>query len=470
MLLNGRHIPFRQSDPYPVKSRPPRSSLRIWFRDDRLRRLFANAGILLGGKTVNAIAGLAGLAIAARALGVEQFGILVLIHTFTQTIGEIAKFQSWQAVLRYGTPALNEGRIGDFQRLLRFTAHLDGWSALAGTFLSVAVAWALGPSFDWPPELMPAALIYVTSVLFMVQATPTGILRLIDKFDILSVQSTLGAIIRMVGGGVAWAMGGGIVAFLAAWYAATAIAGIYLIAKGWSELRKRGLLDGFTWKGDGQPMTRGFDGVWSFVWSTNLSSTLELAYTHIGTLAVGWMLGPREAALFRIARQLGEALAKPAKLLIPAIYPELSRMIEARQFGEMRSLIERSALLAGAGAMLALVICWGIGEIGLRLIVGPEFVPAYPVMMWLVAAAVVGIWSFPLEPVMVSAGEAHKALMVRIWTTAVYIPVLLASIHWFGLIGAGWARMFSAVLVLAAFLVPVVRWFRQRMAEERDGA
>ncbi|MFV3075877.1 lipopolysaccharide biosynthesis protein [Niveispirillum fermenti] len=447
----------------------PRLSIAGWFRDDRLRRLFGNAGILLGGKTVNAVAGLAGLAIAARALGLEAFGILILIHTFTQTIGEIAKFQSWQAVLRYGTPALTEGRVSDFQRLLRFTALLDGWSALAGTILSVLVAWALGPYFDWPPELMPAALVYVTSVLFMVQATPTGVLRLIDRFDILSVQSTLGAIIRMVGGGIAWAMGGGIVAFLVAWYIATAWAGIYLIAKGWSELRKRGLLDGYSWRGDGQPVTRGFDGVWSFVWSTNLSATLELAYTHIGTLAVGWMLGPREAALFRIARQLGEALAKPAKLLIPAIYPELARMTAAGEHKEMRALIERSALLAGAGAMLALVVCWLIGEIGLRLIVGEEFVAAYPVMMWLVAAAVVGIWSFPLEPVMVSAGEAHKALMVRAWTTAVYIPVLLAAIHWFGLIGAGWARMFSAVLVLVAFLVPVVRWFRRRLAEN-EGA
>lgn len=462
----GRNTHFRLLDKLALP--PLRSTLKIWFGDDRLRRLFANAGILLGGKSVNAVAGLAGLAIAARALGVEQFGILVLIHTFTQTIGEIAKFQSWQAVLRYGTPAIKEGRIGDFQRLLRFTMHLDGWSALAGTFLSVGAAWLLGPSFDWPADLMPHALVYVTSVLFMVQATPTGVLRLINRFDILSVQSTLGAIIRMIGGALAWALDGGIVAFLVAWYAATAIAGIYLIGKGWAELRRSGLLEGYRWRGDGQPMSRGFEGIWGFVWSTNLSSTLELAYTHIGTLAVGWMLGPSDAALFRIARQLGEALAKPAKLLIPAIYPELAGMVQAGQYKEMRALIERSGLLAGAGAMLALVICWLIGEIGLRLIVGPAFVPAWPVMMWLVAAAVVGIWSFPLEPVMVSAGDAHKALLVRCWTTIVYIPVLLGAIHWYGLIGAGWARMFSAILVLVAFLVPVVRWFRRRVAEGQD--
>lgn len=429
-----------------------------------MRRLFGNAGILLGGKTVNAIAGLAGLAIAARALGVEQFGVLVLIHTFTQAIGEIAKFQSWQAVLRYGTPALAEGRKGDFQRLLRFTMLLDGLSAVAGMFLSVAVAWVAGPHFDWPAELMPAALIYVTSVLFMVQATPTGVLRLIDRFDIQSIQSTLGAVIRMVGGGLVWVLGGGMIGFLIAWYIATALAGIYLIWAGWRELGKRGLLDGFRWRGDGQPMTRGFDGIWGFVWSTNLSSTLELAFTHVGTLAVGWMLGPKDAALFRIARQLGEALAKPAKLLIPAIYPELARMTAAGQHREMRALVERSAMLAGAGALLALVICWFLGEISLRLIIGPEFVPAFPVMMWLVAAAVLGIWSFPLEPVLVSGGEAHTALKVRIWTTIAYIPVLLVCIQQYGLIGAGWARMFSAVLVLVAFLLPVVRWFRQRLA------
>lgn len=455
------------------KPLPPtgdRSTRRLgWFADAKMRRLFGNAGILLGGKTVNAIAGLAGLAIAARALGVEQFGILVLIHTFTQAIGEIAKFQSWQAVLRYGTPALAEGRKGDFQRLLRFTIFLDGGSAVAGMFLSVAVAWVAGPHFDWPAEQMPAALLYVTSVLFMVQATPTGVLRLIDRFDIQSIQSTLGAIIRMVGGGLVWVLGGGMVGFLIAWYVATAVAGIYLIWAGWRELGKRGLLEGFTWRGDGTPLTQGFDDIWRFVWSTNLSSTLELAYTHIGTLAVGWMLGPKDAALFRIARQLGEALAKPAKLLIPAIYPELARMTAAGEHQAMRALVLRSATLAGAGAMLALVICWLVGEFALRVIIGPEFVPAFPVMMWLVAAAVLGIWSFPLEPVLVSGGEAHTALKVRIWTTLAYLPVLLLAIDQYGLIGAGWARVFSAILVLVAFAVPVARWFRQRVEREQGG-
>lgn len=444
--------PTLPSDP---KASPARAG---WFGDGRLRRMFANAGILLGGKGFNAVFSMGAMAVAARALGVEQFGILVLIHTFTQAIGEIAKFQSWQAVLRYGTPALVEGRTGDLQRLVRFTVLLDAGAALAGMVLSVALAWVLGPKFGWPAALMPAAALYVTSVLFMVTATPTGILRLVDRFGVLSVQGTLGNLVRLTAGSLAWALGGGIEWFLVAWYAATVVSGTYLIHAGWKELKVRGLLEGFRWRGGG--LTRGFDGIWKFVFSTNLNATLELAFTHVGTLVVGWFLGPKEAALFRVARQVGEALAKPAKLLVPAIYPELARLSAAGEHKTMRDLALRGALLAGAGASLGLGVVWLAGEWLLGLVLGPDFIPAYPVMLWLVAAAVVGIWAFPLEPVLISSGEAGAALRARIWSSAVYLPVLLLAVQTYGLIGAGWARLFAALVILVAFLLPVVRWFR----------
>ncbi|WP_162305826.1 lipopolysaccharide biosynthesis protein [Oleisolibacter albus] len=447
------------AEPLPTPPDPTMPPPR-WFADQRLRRLFSNAGILLGGKGFNALFSLAGLAIAARALGAEEFGVLVLIHTFTQAIGEIAKFQSWQAVIRYGTPALDSGDRPAFQRLLRFTVLLDGVSALAGMVLSVLIAWFVGPHLHWPAEVMPAALIYVTSVLFMVTATPTGVLRLVDRFSLLSVQGTLGWFVRMAAGLAVWLAGGGLVAFLAAWYLATVVAGLFLIAAGWRELRTRGLLEGFRWRGEG-PMTHGFPGIWSFVWSTNLNSTLELAFTHVGTLVVGWMMGSTEAGLFRVARQVADGVAKPAKLLVPAIYPELARLAAAGDRASMRHLIERSALIAGAGATALMLVAALLGKPLLSLVLGPEFVSAYGVMLWLIAAAVVGIWSFPLEPMLISNGQAGTATRIRAWTSALYIPALFLALDHAGLAGAGWVRLAVAVLMFAAFLRPVLRWFRQ---------
>jgi len=432
------------------------------FFDDRLKKLFANAGILLGGKGLNALFSLAAMAVAARGLGTEQFGVLILVHAFTQTMGDLAKFQSWQAVLRYGTGAVMEGRVGDVQRLLRFTVALDGLGALAGMGLAITLSWLVGPHLGWTADMQPAVVAYATSILFMVSATPTGVLRLVDRFDLLSAQSSLGNLVRLLAGLLAWGLDGGIVGFLVAWYLGTAVAGLALFYAGWRELVARRLLDGFRWWGG--HWTAGFPGIWGFVWSTNLNTSLGLVSTHFSTLAVGWLLGPTEAALFRVARQVGVALAKPAKLLVPAIYPELAKLHAEGETAAMRSLVQRSALLAGAGACLSLLIAWLGGAWLLGVVLGPDFVAAYPIMLWLVAAAVVSIAAFPLEPVLISGGEAGTALRARLWSSAVYIPVLLLAVQSFGLIGAGWAGLFAAVVTFLAFLVPVMRWFRAQTA------
>ena len=89
-----------------------------WIRPDNLLgRIFVNAAILVTGKGANAIFSLAYLALAVRALGIETLGLLVLIHTYAQVVGEVVKLRSWEAVLRYGMPALQQNQVGQFQSL-----------------------------------------------------------------------------------------------------------------------------------------------------------------------------------------------------------------------------------------------------------------------------------------------------------------------------------------------------------------
>ena len=59
-------------------------TVRQWFGDGIFRRIFKNAGLLLGGRAASGVLSLATLSISARGLGVEQFGILVLVPALTQ--------------------------------------------------------------------------------------------------------------------------------------------------------------------------------------------------------------------------------------------------------------------------------------------------------------------------------------------------------------------------------------------------
>ena len=426
------------------------------------RRMLRNAALVLGGKAATALINLAATALALRSLGIEAYGLLVLVHAFVQTVGGVVKFQSWQAVLRYGAPCLEHGRWAEFRALLRFTAGLDLASALAGSAACGALAYLLGPVFGWPTELIPAAALYATSVAFRVMAMPTGLLRLFDRFDLLAKRDLAGAVVRLVSAAAAAVMGGGLLAFMAAWYAGAAAGGAMLVAAAWRELRRRGLAGPVP--GPRLRAAAAHPGIWRFAWTTNLMTTLSLASSHGGTLIVGALLGPAEAALYAVARQIGDGLLKPTQFLTPAIYPELAGLLAAGRPDRAQALALRSmAVAAGAAGALLAALALG-GEPLLRLIGGPPATAAHGVAVLLGAAAAIGFASFALEPLLISAGRPSVALRARAAGTLAYIPAAFGGIWLAGLAGAGLASIAVALVMLAGQAIPAARWLRAAAA------
>ncbi|MSP43371.1 MAG: lipopolysaccharide biosynthesis protein [Alphaproteobacteria bacterium] len=438
---------------------------RNWTADVLLRRLISNASLLLGGKAVTAVFGIGYLALAARGLSLEAFGTLILIHTYTQAVGDITKFQSWQVVLSYGTPAWNEGRKGDFRRILRFSVRLDLYGAVAGLALALLGIPLAQTLFGWSADTAHWATVYVLSVVFFDVATSTGILRLFDRFDLTALQSSLGAFIRLVGTAAAFIYGWGLPFYLAVWMTAQIFPCLVLIGMAMRVLRHQGAFEtprerpdvtGGGWRPDRQ--------VWGFVWSANLNTTLQLVLTHFGTLAVGAMLGAPAAALYRIARQITEAIAMPVKLLTPTIYPELARLATRRAFSEIRRFMLRASVLAGFGATALICVLVFAGPWLLLTVAGDNFTPAYGVMVVLALAAAIRLWSFPLEPMLITSGRAVAAFQVRLVTTILYIVLMFFLCPRLGLMGAGYALVIASLTNLAGQLMVAENWFRQNRA------
>ncbi len=427
-----------------------------------LRRVVANAGLLLGGRTVNALLSLAFMAIAARALGAAELGVLVLIQAFGQFLGEVVKFQSWQTILHYGAKPAAEGRVKDFQRVLRFTVVLDFASTVLGIAVGVVGAIAFAGVLGWGQAEAPAAALFMFSIAFMVSATPLGLLRLFDRFDVLAWQAGLISLFRVIGGVIAFLLGAGMEGFLLATALATFGSWLYLAGSAVIELKKRGLLADFSWRG---PLTEGMPGAWRFAWNTNLASTLDVAFTHVATLIVGALVGPSQAAFWRVGRQVADALAKPAKLLTPALYPELARLRAEDRHHAMWRLARNVGLLAGGVALVMLAASWLAGPTLLKLVMGPAFKPAAAVMTWQVGAAVIGVFALPLEPMLISLGKPGAAVKVRLAVSAGFLATLPFLVTTFGLIGAG-AGLAAAAGALALGML----WFILRENGTRQAA
>jgi len=431
-----------------------------WFADGPLRRLLGNASLLVGGRSLNGVFNLAAMTLIVRTVGLETFGSLVLVHAFASTVGDLAKFQSWQAVLRYGTPALDSGRIPDFRRLVKLTVLLDLGSALAGIALAVVVAPLLAPRLGWPPELVPAVQLYACSILFMVTATPTGLLRLFDRFDLLSVSNAIGSFVRLVGAIAVFVNGADLEFLLALWFASTATSGLWLIGHSIRALSARELLRGPRLGLRG--LAAGHDRIASFVMTTQANTTLSAGMRQLATVVVGLLLGAASAGLFDVARQVTTLLTRLARLMKPAIYPEFARLSTQDDLPGIRRLMLRSmALMAGAGVVLVMPFVF-FGRPLLGFIFGQEVEAAYGLVVLLALAAAIRLLAFPLEPALISTGRAGSALVVRAATVVIFLSCMFGLIPKLGLVGAGIATLAAALVAVAGQGLAVVAWFRSR--------
>ena len=115
-------------------------------------RYSGTPALLLSGKAVGGVLSLAYISIAARSLGPTEMGYLVLAHAYLLVIVGIARFQSWQAIIRFGAPLLAIDDARDFKTLIRFTAKIDFASAVFVIVISTSFAGLVGKLMNWPPD------------------------------------------------------------------------------------------------------------------------------------------------------------------------------------------------------------------------------------------------------------------------------------------------------------------------------
>ena len=192
--------------------------MRHWLRDKHFQSLLKNSGYLAASKAVAAVAALATLAFAGRALGVAMLGMLILIHSYARALSGLSKFQSWQLIVRYGGQVLSAGQVDEFKTSTGFAFALDVVSGIGGMAVGILLLPLIGHWFGIGEQYLPLAMLYCLLLPTMAAATPVGVLRSLDRFDLLSWQGTAAPIVRAILAGWAWAAGAGLETFVAIWF------------------------------------------------------------------------------------------------------------------------------------------------------------------------------------------------------------------------------------------------------------
>jgi len=404
--------------------------MRHWFKDHHFRSLLKNTSYLALSRGIAAIAGIATAAMAARGLGLLLFGMLILITSYTRAASGIAKFQSWQLIVRYGGQGLAAGNPEQFKSSTGFAAALDVVSGIVGMIGAVLLLPLLAPLVGIDHQYLWLTMAYCTLLPTMGAASPNGVLRTLDRFDLISWSSTLTPISRAILAVIAFVFGATLPVYVAIWWITDLAGDMYQWFLAWRELRRHDLYSGI------RPTLKPTDlpGAWKFAIQINLAVGVQTLWGPIARLAVGGLLGATGAALFRVASTLTDAAQKPADLLGKAFYPEIVRMdLKSKKPWK---LMFRSAALATAIAAVAVLILILGGKPLIKLIFGKAFVGAYAPLMVLLLVPVIGVMSFPLQPMLYALGKGGAPLRAKVAASLIFF-ISLAPLCWqFGVVGA----------------------------------
>jgi O-antigen/teichoic acid export membrane protein len=412
---------------------------------DGFARILANTGWLLGGKGVGAVLSLAYLAIVTRTLGVADFGRFALVLSAANVIKTLVSFDSWQIVVRYGQPHLTDGNGDALNRVLRFCILIDLASALAGGVIAAAIILLLGDLLGIGPDMGWQVWLFCMVMMITIRSSPTGILRLFDRFDSAAFAETMIPIGRMIGAAVALAVMPDISGFLVAW----AFSELLCAISYWYLALRVGRGRIGNWRA-GRAMDARVEnpGIVGFLTATNLQTSLSSVGQQVAVLIVGAFVGPAGAGLYRLANQLANSLTKISSLLSRSIFVELSRT-STQGKEALSALFHRTNRLALAAGAVIIGLILTIGHPLLGLIAGKDFLPAYPLLLLLGVSACIELIGVSYRPLLMATDRAGLSLRITFISTLLLLALQSALLPLYGTKGAAIANVAASLVGFA---------------------
>ena len=94
---------------------------------------------------------------------------------------------------------------------------------------------------------------------------------------------------------------------------------------------------------------------------------------------------PLEAGYYKLALALANIVQMPVSPLPQATYPEISRQASRGNWNNLRYILRQGSILAGGYSLVATVFLAIAGAFLIEFIYGPEYLPAFPALLILLA-------------------------------------------------------------------------------------
>lgn len=436
--------------------------LKRWRGSALLRPRLISVAHLLSGNLGNVTLMMASLAIATRALGQQEFGVMAVVLTIGRVCERFVRFESWQPLVRFVAAEEERGDPGRLASLYAYGLLLDIAGSCLAAILTVMAAWLIGPLVGLDPSHVDLVAIYALAIAFNIRGMASAALRLAGKFRVLAYIQLAGCLLRLALSAILLAGGAGLVGFVVVWTITQIFDALLFNLLGFRALRATGVPNPIF--ADKSDLPGRFPGFMRFAMSTNLSSMIGTVTHEMDTLLVSTFAGPKAAGLYYLSRRIARVAQTAGNMIQTVIYPDLARLWTQAGGTALRQLVTMLQMTLAAMALTAIGACWLAGKPALDLAFGAGYAESYPMLLAQLVAVMLTLHAAPARSALLAMNRPTHVLFASVASLCAFLIAAFMLVPRYGGIGANLAHV--AAGAAAVVITDTIFWrtLRRRAA------
>lgn len=420
-----------------------------WLKEDSFRNLINNVGSLLIGDTGASLINMLSLVVMLKIIGTENYGIIVLIQAYSLTIDQLFNFQSWQAFIKYGAEALEQKNHEKFKGILKQGTILDLGTALLGTLVAMSLIGVLGTIFEWNSYVIEYGRIYSITILFHFSGVPTGVLRLFNKFKLISFQKIIVSIIKLIGILIAFILDVDFIMIIWINLVCDILGHILLVVFSNIALSNNNITNWLRTKVKFNNQFISF-AIWS-----NLSSTLTVPSKRLDVFIVSSVLSLEMVGVYKVFKQVASIFSRLVTPVYQSIYPELANIVAKGDYNKAIKTATKITIIITAFLIPVIIIGGGTSPFWLDLFFGSEVSEFWIYFIVFLIFVGVDAATAPVHPLFNALGYVKQKFFIMGIGNIVYLILAWILGENFGLIGiiSAWGSQFIIITTLKVIYI-----------------
>jgi O-antigen/teichoic acid export membrane protein len=411
--------------------------------------ILKNALIVFSGQTAASLIGFINLALLYQSIGRFGNGIIVSVAAYTAVFDGIFNFQSYNAVIKFGSEALAVNNKTKYKKYLKQALVQDIITAIIAFIVGSIVLTSVAKNImHWDNEVTGYARIYLITILFNITGSLNGMLRLNDEFKVGAIIGVRIAILRLVLLIIGKQLNMSLSFYIYIEILLSLTNCCMLFYSSFKSLKKHDCMDFLHTK-------IGFDKEFTkFNLYNNIVSTIDMPTGQIVNLIISKFLGFSEVGIYNFFTKIGSLLTRVVDPVNQSLLPELSKMVANNQnkngWRIVKKIFITVNIFMGIGIVVNLITC--------KLWMG-FFVPVTinNIIVFCVYLIYISITSSVsgIHLMFVSLNLVKYNLPLTLGCNSIYLIMLYFLITKLGLLGIITALIFQAVLIASLKIVIV---------------